>query len=291
MIEGEAELKLSLDESLRKEFDLARRLLRFGLGIARRPIGNVQGLDTKAEFIANALYAKACKQYRSIVELCKIGRGTEAATLTRSLLETLLATGFILRRRFRLVEFVDGVKTPVVESGEPFDTTVRALLFELHQYRESEGQAKDLRKTRGLKLQGRRLQKQSGLPTVAETKKRLSPWWRKRWKAGKQTYSTVSARALAASLGPTYERVYMAVYRSLSWNSHAVDIVEHLKPQTDEEPTHLIWIEDVERIRSVATLATALYIGCLETMNDRLEYGVIVNTALAAFGCELQRIE
>src|SRR5262245_56178694 len=54
-------------------------------------------LSWRVKHVAMLLNMQACRQFRSVVELCKISEAFNASIIARSLYETALATYFVLK--------------------------------------------------------------------------------------------------------------------------------------------------------------------------------------------------
>src|SRR5260370_34910019 len=107
MLPFEDEVRQEIEVAAQKELAAARELLRLALamlgsdgnGNLRIPSTPVPGVGNWARSIALGLYAKACKQFRTIIMVGETGFGGEVTVLTRAVLETALALGFVLQGR------------------------------------------------------------------------------------------------------------------------------------------------------------------------------------------------
>jgi hypothetical protein len=91
---GFDERSAEIQESYRADFELARRMFSSWV---HRPIDRwlfKSELPGEVLSLSYMLNIQACRQFRSVIELCKIGEGENANILARSLFETTLGHFF-----------------------------------------------------------------------------------------------------------------------------------------------------------------------------------------------------
>jgi hypothetical protein len=97
-----------------------------GSGNLDIPSTPVPGVGDAARSLALGLYAKACKQFRTIILVGEAGFAGEMTVLTRSLFETALALEFLMRERVVLKR--EGSEVDI-DPSRPLTTDFRAQLY------------------------------------------------------------------------------------------------------------------------------------------------------------------
>jgi hypothetical protein len=100
----------SAEELIRKDIerecgdiiDLAKRVLNSWMAIQRSHGYTESTLSPEVKNAAYVLDVRACRQLRSIIELCMRGEAHDASILTRTMFENLLALEFVLKPRILL---------------------------------------------------------------------------------------------------------------------------------------------------------------------------------------------
>lgn len=94
------------------------------------PRRELSGLSQKSLDLVLGLFAKACKQFRTILLLAERGFGSEAVILSRALFETAVAIIFILKEKVELKRTDNNQR--IIYNPDPtktLDSDFRALLY------------------------------------------------------------------------------------------------------------------------------------------------------------------
>jgi hypothetical protein len=227
-----------------------------------------KGLFARTVYLSMGLYAKGCKQLRSIIHLCMIGLTDEAEVISRSLFETILALEFLVRSRVTLKESGNKVSVP---KGKPLTTPFRTQLYLAHVAFEDERRLKEFKKTRGLKRYAKYLGSPGSITKAADTARNaIGPEWTSRV-AGAKKYGGVTVRSLAESFGVL--SFYLAVYSKQSGAAHGADALAHFNVRKAGEPFTLKLLSDLDGVGGVLVRSASIFLASIETVNKRLGLG------------------
>lgn len=193
----EDEVRVLIRQRLEPELTIASALLDLAIGVytSETPMAPAKGLDDLVVVVALGLVAKACKQYRAIVDIVELCLDEVANSNCRMLFETMLAVNFILRPRVILMK--DGKKLKLIH-GKPLTTKFRTRLYLANNAFNAQKIANAYAATPGLK---RRMSKDAR----SEARRQATVWeieigpdWTRRLK---DAYVGVGIIGLAESLG------------------------------------------------------------------------------------------
>jgi Family of unknown function (DUF5677) len=251
-----------------------------GRGNLRIPAEPVLGVTDQARSLALGLYAKACKQFRSIIILAERGFRGEVTVLTRSLFETTLAMNFIMNESVALKR--DG-KAFDPDPSRPLTTDLRALLYGAHAvFTEAKrsrqwSERPELKSSMGLRVDPKVIAAQTAAAKTAVGEK----WW----EALKGGQAGLSVRNLADSLGVF--SYYLMVYGDQSEVAHAGDGFMHFDLEDDGEHGSLDLSPSPVSIGGLLQLACLVFLGALTGIHNRLKFGDAVDKKLDAFAARL----
>jgi hypothetical protein len=280
--EDEAQADVKADHH--KELDESKELLWLALemigsdgqGGLKIPDERVPGVTDRARFLALGLFAKACKQFRSIIILAERGFGGEVAVLTRSLFETTLAMNFIMNEKVELKQ--DGNPFEP-DPSRPLDTDFRTVLYcaraaliQDKRYREW-GERPELRASMGLRGAPEAIAAQT-----AEARNAVGEKWWKALKKGQQ--AGLSIKNLADSLGVL--SYYITVYGDQSEVAHAGDGAMHFDLNDDNRGS-LDLSPSPDSIGGLLNIARLVFLGSLVGIHNRLKFGEAVEKKLDGF--------
>lgn len=162
------------------------------------------------------LLTKACKTFRSIQVLCERGLHEDANALVRVLLETTVATLFVLQRRRR--DKNTNALTPTAHE--------RAITFFAYSLHQQLKMLNDWKQTRGLKRQAPKRAIDAAKKQIAELRTLLPAGtnFETHWSGKGNLQNTV--KALRA------DSLYAVLFRYTSSISHASDVGLHSEPDS-----------------------------------------------------------
>src|SRR4051812_47738043 len=85
------------------EFEIAARMFSVWMNRTWSRSLSRSELPVQTLYLSMLLNVQVCRQYRTIVELCKTCEAHNASIVARSLFETVLAAYFLLAPQFRIV--------------------------------------------------------------------------------------------------------------------------------------------------------------------------------------------
>ncbi len=286
---NEEEIKSELESQCGDLFYFSRRLLRHWLkadkdtGLAKSTLSSV------VLRVVMAMSTKAARQFRSVIELCERGESADASVLARSLFETTLVVGFVLRNRFIPREYnSDGsVRKTIVVPGVRLTREFRATLYVTHGVLKPEVFADRHSKRPGMKRSAKRMLRLGSDTIAGPYKQTIGPDWTKILMKHPRTYSGLSVAGLAGSLGKPFSSWYDTIYGFQSEHVHANDLLHHM--QFDEEGTTIpSWHGTMTHVRLTLPTAVAMFYTTIGMINHHVGFGVTMNSALDGFHKEYQ---
>jgi hypothetical protein len=281
MLPNEENGRRQIREHFEDNFALCEEMLQLGLdalGWGRGPEGqgriafnsSMKGVSKTTFWLSLGLFAKCCKQLRSILLLCEHGLVSDADTLARSLFESVLALNFLLSPRLTLRE--NGKKVQP-DPKKPLTTPFRTLLYLAHVAFEDERRTVKFHQTVRLKRLAKHLGDSVSIRQTAQNAaQRIGTEWTKRLK-GKTTYCGVSIRDLSDSLRVLHW--YNSVYDIQSSVVHARDAIGFADfSETSEEESYLDLGPNCDWIGGSLHVSSALFLGAISIVNSRLGLGV-----------------
>jgi hypothetical protein len=218
--------------TLHNEFDFARRLNRFWLTREKNSYLNNCPLDPRPLGIAVALNVQACREFRTVVELCMRCEGYTAAIVARTLFETALATAFVLlpEIRVRIIQSKPNKWQAVLpgksrRKSDLLTRELRAMLYIANMKLE--------RYVFATKSENKRGRKQYAKPSaadrrvLAETEMALGKEWTYIL-THQRSYSGLSVANLAAAIKHRLDHWYDTIYFFQSRIAHGTAVPESL---------------------------------------------------------------
>jgi Family of unknown function (DUF5677) len=288
MLPFENDVRHEIETAFKKELAEARELLRLALdmlgsdgnGNLTVPSTRVPGVGDWARLLALGLHAKACKQFRTIIMVGEAGFGGEMTVLTRSLFETALAIEFIMKERVVLKR--DGNEIDI-DPSRPLTTDFRAQLYGARVALLTEKRLKDWDEYPELKEIKAILGNPADVAVqAAVAKSAVGEAW---WKALKKGLAGLTVKALADSLGVL--GYYVMIYGDQSEVAHAGDGFSHFDVADDGSHGRLDLSPSPDNIGRGLRLACLIFLGCLTSVHNRLQFGPTVDSVLDAFAARL----
>jgi hypothetical protein len=277
MLPFEDRVRKKIEEAFPDDLALCRDLLRFALdllgcdstGNLQIPSTPVPDVSNRARSLALGLYTKACKLFRSIMLLGEAGFAEELNILARSLFETALALEFILKPQ---VTLTCSGKAINVDPSKPLTSDFRALLYWSGVAFAEERRFKVFSDDPELLPYVTRFFDPVTTATDAESARcALGPLWSNYLKKNKRGLAGLSAKDLAISLG--VGPYYAMVYGPQSDIAHAGDAFAHFVPPDGQSNGSLALAPTSDGMGGLLYLASRLFLGCLASIHNRLQFG------------------
>jgi hypothetical protein len=244
------------------------------------PSTPVPGVTERARSLALGLYAKACKLFRTVILVGEAGFGGEMTILTRVLFETALALDLLLRESVTLKregkDFDPDPTRPLTSDFRALLYFARAALMVDKRFREW-GEHPELKECMSTLGNPKDIEDQT---TAA--KDAVGEAW---WKALKKGQAGLTVKDLAYSLG--LAPYHVMLYGEQSDVAHAEDAFDHFEVGDDGTHGSLALAPASEGIGRRLRLACLVFLGCLTTVHNRLQFGDAAESALNAFAKRL----
>lgn len=208
----EAEGRAAVQRDHAAELVLMERTLRLALALVSGDgvhVTRTRGSNPAAVQVVMALFTKACKTYRAVQLLCEAGLAEDAHNANRTLLEVMIAVGWLLQKH----------------------TRKRVDMYLAHLAKRDEKLLKIWRQTKGLKHYAKKRSFKIVAEQIAASEKTLGAAQVAKLA---DTYSGMNLRdtAHAIKAGITYE----LYYRLASKYPHGSDITSHAGVPEDGGP-------------------------------------------------------
>lgn len=292
---GEEERSALVQENLADLFSLAESLFNAWLDMDRNRWS--ENIPTESANLALILDLQACRLYRSVIEACQRCEAYCASILVRTMFETALGVGFLLKKDVRIIV------EPIIPKGAPAGTLPtkyaakisskatnrtrkhflsrerRAALYAAHSYFALVGRETDsLGKFPGKYHAAKRLKKGFDPKVAAEYEKEIGVEWTYilRHDTG---YSGLSVKDLARLIDRSFLRWYEAIYTSQSRAVHGTDFLRHLDTNggTTLEGRCL---SSENEVRQNLWAATGLFLTHSHIVHGNIGFGASADTAL-----------
>jgi hypothetical protein len=282
MLPFEEEVRQEVARDCAGELSLCRDVLQAGLDavgctgdgkLSIRPRRLNHGVGWEATCLSLGLYAKATKQFRSIMILGERGFVADATSLCRTLLECAQALTFLMQE---VVTLKENGKAINPDPSRPFDTDFRAALYFACQAFEEE------RRLAGFEADGgpEAVPAWLGDPeeiraSAAKLAARIGLVWAKKLRdgvRGGRGFPGVSRKDLADTLGLLY--AHRTIYGIQSSPVHAGDALDHFDLDSEREQGTLYLGPEPAVVGPTLHLAASIYLGCVIAMHNRLDLGV-----------------
>lgn len=290
-------VRTEIENQLCEYFDFSKRLLRFWLDTDKDVGFEKSNLPIAVLSVALSMSVKACRQFRSVIELCERGEAADASIVARSMFETAMVIAFVLKPRFSPNEFDNTGKKkkskkkmrPVVSKN--LSRELRAALYLTRQAIDPAKFAERHRNRPGMKLEAkkrRKLVNSSGVITQYE-KIIGTQWMSILMSPSTFTYSGLSISHLAQSLGAPFPKWYFTIYDPQSSHVHAVDSLHHMQLDGMATTTPR-WQDTISDARVALLTSIAMFYTAIGLMNQYIKFGVILDTAMSGFSDEYHKL-
>lgn len=216
-------IRKSVEQKCGDIINLAKRILSSWTTIKRWQVHTDSNLPPEVRNAACVLDIRACRQFRSVIELCMRGEAHDASILTRTMFEGLLALEFVLKPRISLKHYKNKRNAP---SSMP--RLLRARLYLTYFGFQWEVLRSRNRSKPGAKRHASRLASQVPKQVLDDYASLIGFEWVERFKQHPRTYSGLSVSDLAHAIGPVYARWHNVVYAIQSGAVHASNAAELL---------------------------------------------------------------
>jgi len=301
---GHTDRIASIQQQFSAELKLAKRMFSSWMC---RPIerwlykSDLPGEVTGLSWMLNT---QACRQFRSVVELCRIGEAENANALARGLFETVLASYFVLAPKFHIVVEPRRGKSPkrdvlkgkwharVRHAGERCVTSrrkTRALLYMAHCVAQSVNVASTLSADH-LARTGEELEPALDPRILSTAKNRIGRKWKYIQGHQPYTYSGLSVKGLADAAGHWFPDWYRIVYPDQSRHVHGVDPVSYVGRDKVSGQYQPAWFSNDLAIGCVLYCANMLFFSFTVCMNENVDMGNATEMLLDGYMDELKTI-
>jgi hypothetical protein len=246
----------AIEEELHYELDLATRMFSFWY---HRPTDRwleKANLDCRVKQVAMALNVQACRQFRSVVQLCRVGEAFNANIIARSLYETTLAAYFVLKPCFyvnlapELDKTTGGVKHGKWRVHVPKEGAARASvsrerrasLYRAHCVFYGYQQLADRFSDDLMRSHFDPLDPPFDPRVVRAAEKEIGPKWTYILRHRPKTYSGLSVADQAEAVGNMFPKWYYYVYGDQSRMAHAADALQFLRIDHRKRVISATWL-------------------------------------------------
>lgn len=263
------------------ELKFMRRVIRVGVGLTHRRgqpksfqvRGNVL-LPVKTLHLVSACHDKSTRQFRAIIELCRLALPDESDVMLRALYELMLTNEFLLRPGIKLKMTCKrngknpGEKRTYVTRVDNLQATTYEARANLYIAKAIFDRKKDLvrrSETRGLRSTAHRRALAKAEADANGAEAIVGKKWADRLRKG--GFSGRSVVDLAASFG--FLKVHHALYARWSANSHGSDLLKRIS-STSEQATELDYERFMEDLLLVMNLSSRVYLTLIGTLAETL---------------------
>jgi len=277
----EESIKKAIERECGDTISLAKRALNSWTTIQRSHGYKRSSLPPEVKNAAYVLDIRACRQFRSVIELCVRGEAHDGSILTRTMFENLLALEFVLKPRISLSHYRKRYKRDAPSS---MPRLLRARLYLTYfGFRGEVFQSRD-RSKRGAKLHARRLASSVPKQILKEYESLVGSLWVKRFTRYPYTYSGLTVAGLSRTIGPVYARWYNVVYAIQSGAVHASNAAELL------HFNHAICHDSPDDVEETLISAINIFFAGAESLHKHICFGSTVGMLLSGLNAEWGRI-
>lgn len=278
------------EQSLRKAVErecgdiisLAKRVLSSWTTIQRSHGYTGSPLPAEVRNAAYALDIRACRQFRSVIELCMRGEAHDAAVLTRTMFESLLALEFVLKPRISLKRYKERYKSDAPSS---MPNLLRARLYLTYFGFQWEVLRSRNRSKPGAKRHARRLASQVPKQVLDDYESLIGSVWVERFKRNPRTYSGLTVSELAQAIGPVYARWYNVIYAIQSGAVHASNAAELL------HSINAFWHDTPGRVEGALRPAMDIFLAGADSLHKHIGFGPAVGMLLSGLDDQYKQIK
>jgi len=262
--------------------DLAKRVLSSWMTVGRSHGYTKSALPPEVINAAYVLDVRACRQFRSVVELCMRGEAHDASILTRTMFENLLALEFVLKPRISLKPYKNRYKSKAPSS---MSRLLRARLY--LTYFGFQWEVLKSRNSKKARANRRARQLASQVPKQVRDhyESLIGSVWVERFKQHPRTYSGLTVSELAQAIGPVYAIWYNVVYAIQSGDVHASNAAELL------HFSEAIWHDMPCRVERTLRAATDMFLAGADSLHKNIGFGSAARMLLSGLDDQYRRIK
>jgi hypothetical protein len=232
------------------------RLLLLGHRLATRDLESRLAITPATLAVRLGLHVKATDHFAAIVKLVSEAHERAAASVSRSLLEAVVAQEFISRRTVRLQRGDRNGKSPLDCFGRKLDREFRARLYLAHETFE-------VARMHGLAAKDLRYEGYDNMAieldaACQEQELLIGTAWATRLKKTK-SYSGLSLRDLMYSLSNLNGSMYDSLYRNYCQYAHAADATHYVHLWRDGRNFDINWGGDADFASQILSESAMLY--------------------------------
>jgi hypothetical protein len=299
---GEAERSGEAQKNLAPAFDLAEALFNFWLTQPKDDAIGKSALPTLGINLAMTLDVQACRLLRSVIEERQRSEGHNASILARSLFETVLGVGFLLKKDVLII--VEPILPKCMSSAPtaPSKFCAKASskgvkrtrkhllsrefwanLYFAHIFFELEGRGiESMGKFPGNKRKADKLKRSIDPGVVAEQEHKIGPEWSYILRHSR-SYSGLSVEHLAKVLDKRLHRWYETVYHFQSLPVHAKDLLKHIDFSSDGNTAKPKFFSSDQEVYESLRTAITMFLLHVDLLHKNIGFGPDVETAYDSF--------
>lgn len=248
--------------------------------------------------LAMILDVQASRLFRSVFEECKRAEAFSASILARTLFETVLCVGFLLKEDVRIIVEPNNPKgSPPGTAPTKWDAKIRskqtkrtrrhllshelrADLFLAYGYIQLEGKGiASMGRLPGKYHEARRLKKNIDPSIMAEYEREIGPEWSYILRHSK-TCAGLSVKDLARVVHKECLRWYDTIYHTQSVAVHAMDILKHVYVSDDGATLGPVYLSSESEVYRSLWSATGLYLAHLHMIQASIGFGTEMESSL-----------
>lgn len=273
------------------EIEIASRM--FAVWLNRPLDGWLRRSELPGECLSIAwmLNTQACRQFRSVVELCRIGEAYNATIVARSLFETTLAVYFVLAPKFHIVVEqkhdrsqkripISGWRARVRKSGErkgALPRKLRALLYAGHCVLQ------------GAEVAAAGDGESPVDPQMAKVAmSKIGTKWEFIQRNHPKTYSGLQIRSLADAAGQYFPLWYSRVYKDQSRRVHGGDAFSHVVENKHTGKPDPAWFSTDGDVQFTLYCGTTLFFSFANYLNTFVDLGHATDMLIEGFFDEMK---
>jgi len=280
-------------EALHSQFEFSERVFNYWIGQEKNKYLWRGHLDELVVNVGATLDVQACRQFRTVIDLCQRCEGYDASVIARSLFETSLAMLFVLTEKLYLqVEPVrnkpNAWRAAPSQKGrrrkrDLLTQSHRAALYMVNIALQDEVKHGRLSATRGRKGYAKIIKPDPAI--IAECEKLVGPEWTYILRNPPRSYSGLSISDLARGLAKPLGTYYDTIYHYQAKMSHASDAIRHVA-ESDDGGFRPQWLSPINEISAALQAGTASFQVCLGALQRGIDFGGSNGRILSAFAKE-----
>jgi hypothetical protein len=284
----------AIQQKFGKRFALADCMFEWWLSVPLNNHIHRAGLPREVTICATLLNVQCCRQFRTVIEQCRIGEAFNASIVSRSLIETLLAVQFVVapdlaiavqpKRKNGNVQPDQGV-VKVMDAADASPRVSRkergSLYFNYCGLKMAE--VSDDFAAFYLEDGGEgELEPTIAPEVIAQAKAKVGPVWTYIWTHHPYRYAGLSIAKQAEASSQDFDLMYKRVYKLECSRVHATDVFAHVSPTN--EPS---WYSSDEDINVVLYASSTMFYHYLQLMHAHLQMTAEAKATIDEFGISL----